>query len=136
MTKEEWNEAESRLSTIYGIVKMKIDGYDVTISYVKESPTKFCLAVYVDGYIKGEWIANDCDIRRRFYRCYEKQLFNSKQKKDMFKGFTKRQRERFERENHNMMYYTVYSPYFGSFRTLKAHLIKNNKSIELVKEGT
>lgn len=113
---------------------MKIDGYNVAIAYVKETPTKFCLAVYVDGYIKGEWITNDCDIRRRFYRCYEKSLFNSKEKKEIFKGFTKRERDRLERENHDRMYYTVYTPYFGSFRTLKAHLIKNNKSIELIKE--
>lgn len=135
MTAEQWKKAENMLSTVLGVVKMKVDGYDITIQYAREKPTKYLLAVYVNGYIKGEWVTQDCEIRRKFYYCGEKQFFSAKEKKKIFAGFTKREQARFEKENHDRLYYKYYTPYFGSFRTLKAHLIKNNKSIELVEEN-
>lgn len=135
MTAEQWKTAEGMLSTILGYVKMKVDGYDITIQYAKEKPTKYCLAVYVNGYIKGEWLTQDCEIRRKFYYCGERQLLNAKEKKEIFAGLTQRQRKQYEKENRNKLYYKYYTPYFGSFRTLKAHFIKNNKSIELVEEN-
>lgn len=135
MTNEEWKQVEEKLSSLLGVVKMKIDGYEITITYAKETPTKYVLAVYVYGYIKGEWAVTDCEIRRKFYCCSERQILTAKQKKEIFKGFSKRERERFEREYRDKLYCKYYYPYFNSFRTLKAHFIKNNKSIELITEG-
>ena len=135
MTAEQWKKAENMLSTVLGVVKMKVDGYNITICYAREKPTKYLLAVYVNGEIRGEWLTTDCEIRRKFYYCGEKQFFSAKEKKKIFADFTKREQARFEKENHDRLYYKYYTPYFGSFRTLKAHFIKNNKSIELVEEN-
>ena len=66
------------MSSPYGSVNLKIDGYDITIMCVVEKPLHYCLAVYVDGKIKGEWISQDCEIRRKFY---QKHTLDSKQKK-------------------------------------------------------
>lgn len=63
MTPEEWKKVEDALSSPYGRVEFKIDGYDITIMCVVEKPLHYCLAVYVDGKIKGEWISQDCEIR-------------------------------------------------------------------------
>jgi hypothetical protein len=50
---------EDALSSPYGIVEFKIDGYGITIMCVVEKPLHYCLAVYVDGKIKVEWISQD-----------------------------------------------------------------------------
>ena len=78
MTPEDWKNVEDALSSPYGSVNLKIDGYDITIMCVVEKPLHYCLAVYVDGKIKGEWISQDCEIRRKFY---QKHTLDSKQKK-------------------------------------------------------
>lgn len=56
MTKEDWEKVEKELSSIFGRAKLMIDGYEITICYVQETVTKYCLAVYVDGKIRGEWL--------------------------------------------------------------------------------
>ena len=134
MTAEDWKDAEKMLSTILGHIKLRIDGYNVSIGYVKETPTKYCLAVYIDGVFKSEWLINDCEIRKRFCRKIKKQVLSSKEKSKLINEIGKKAFELFCKENPNKLYYTYYEPYFGSFRTLKAHLIKNNLSIELVRE--
>ena len=81
MTPEDWKNVEDALSSPYGSVNLKIDGYDITIMCVVEKPLHYCLAVYVDGKIKGEWISQDCEIRRKFYQKHTSSLLDSKQKK-------------------------------------------------------
>ena len=48
MTPEDWKNVEDALSSPYGSVNLKIDGYDITIMCVVEKPLHYCLAVYVD----------------------------------------------------------------------------------------
>ena len=87
---------------------------------------KLVLMVYVDGYFRGKWLTEDCDIRRRFYYCSKRSLLTAKEKKRLQRE-KKAIREKIQKE----MEYMTFSPYFGSFRTLKSHLVKNNQSIEL-----
>lgn len=128
MTKEEWAKAENALSTIYGHVNLKIDGYNVSVGFVKETATKYCLAVYIDGTFKMKWCIDDCDIRRRFCCKHKKAVVK---KAEYIKAFGKRTYNRLIKENPEYFYSVYYTPYFGSFKTLKNHLIKNNQSIEL-----
>lgn len=132
MTNDQWKKAEQMLIPPFGHVKLLIDGYNISVRTVRTSSTKYSYMVYVDGEFKGEWLFEDCEIRRRF--CYEvkKNTLTGKAKNDFIKEFGKREYNRFIKDNHDKMYYTYYVPYFGSFRTLKSHLIKNNTSIELV----
>lgn len=128
MTKEDWAIAENKLSNIYGHVKFIIDGYNVSVGYVKETPTKYCLAVYIDGIFKAKWCFEDCEIRRRFCNRCKKTVVK---KSEFIKKFGKREYERFSKENPEYFSAEYYTPYFGSFRTLKNHFEKNNRSIEL-----
>ena len=133
MTKEEWKEVESNLSSPYGRAKFKIDGYtvDVVVEKEEQNSLKYVLAVFVDGAIKGKWLVNDCDIRRKFYNKHTKSSLPANYKNTSeFKRLSKKSREEIIR----LSTYEFYSPYFSSFKTLKAHLIKNNTSIELIKE--
>ena len=133
MTAEEWKDVEISLTSPFGRAKFKIDGYTVDVVVEKESPKslKYVLAVFVDGAIKGKWLVNDCDIRRKFYnKRTESRLTNNYKNSYKFKSLSKKVREEIIRTST----YEYYSPYFKSFRTLKNHFIKNNTSIELRKE--
>lgn len=127
MTAEDWKEVETRLSIPYSSVKLKIDGYDVTIGHAVEKPLKYCLAIYIDGIFKTKWVLEDCEIRRRFCSKHTKSLLTAKEKKALM-----RQRKALREQIMKDMTFEWYSPYWSSFRSLKSHLIKNNKSIELV----
>lgn len=131
MTDEEWKIAEDKLSGLYGYVRLKIDGYNVTVEKRQMNEMQFCLAVFIDGTFKMKWALEDCEIRRRFCREVKKRTFTSRSKADFVKAVGKKAAKQFEKENSHLLYSTYYEPFFGSFRTLKAHLIRNNDSIEL-----
>lgn len=125
MTADDWKNAEEKLNRYYA-VRLSIDNYDVTLRIV---PNGMCLeiAVYVNGCINLSDIVNDTDIRRRFYQKHIKSILTAKDKK-LMRGISKAKRKEIE-ENSK---FSWYEPYWQSFRTLKRHLINNNKSIELV----
>lgn len=131
MTATDWEKVENKLSYPFGGVKLRIDGHDISVMVEKESPKslKYVLAVYVDGYIKGEWLVNDCEIRRKFYCKRTKTLLpKGFRKSPILKRMKKKEQEEWIKE-HVCEYYI---PYFSSFKMLKAHLTKNNDSIELI----
>lgn len=132
MTDEQWKKVENEIKGLYFSIKLKVDGYDICLQPVRKSDLKYCIAVYVNGSIKGEWVMNDCEIRTKFYNCRTKCLFNKKGVDEILKGLRKKERERVEKECKEKYTYKYYDPYFYSFKTLKTHFIKNNTSIELI----
>lgn len=133
MTETDWKKVEEKLDYPFGRVKLLIDGYTVDVVPAKEKKNslKYVLAVYVDGYIKGEWAAKDCEIRRKFYCKHTRSLMSAKDKNSPeFKRMKKADRERII----EMSRYDWYEPYFSSVRAFKAHIIKNNDSIELIEK--
>ena len=80
MTDEQWKQVESRLSRPFGSVKMQIDGYKITVVVEPLKGMKLVLMVYVDGYFRGKWLTEDCDIRRRFYYCSKRSLLTTKER--------------------------------------------------------
>lgn len=129
MTVEEWKKVETELSSPFGYVKLKIDGYNVTIETLLVKPLHYKLFVYIDGKFKMKWCIEDCEERRRFCFKSKKSLLTAQDNKKL-KRESKAVREEVEKR---MTIYTYY-PMFNSFRTLKSHLIKNNVSIELAEE--
>ena len=127
MTKEEWEQAEKSLFWSYGRVEMKIDGYDVTIVVEPLKALKNVLVVYMNGELKGKWLSEDCEERRRFFQKHTKNLLSRKEQKRLARE------KKAVRETVGKTTYEWYSPYWTSFRSLKSHLIKNNKRIELIK---
>lgn len=122
MTKEEWKQAEEKLNSAFSRVDLLVDGYAVTIRKEPCDKMRLGLTVYVDGTIKGEWVVQDCEIRRKFYYCSERSLLTAKERKAVREAVLARAS------------YQVFSPVFYSFRTLKSHFLKQNTSIELCKE--
>lgn len=134
MTEADWKKAEDALGNIYGHVNLLIDGYNVTVEYAKASNMKYDLVVFIDGVFKMKWCLEDCDIRRRFCRLVKKRTGTRKSREEFIKAVGKRAAAKFEKENEDLLCMKYYVPWFGSFRTLKSHLIKNNTSIELAEK--
>ena len=129
MTVEEWKKVETELSSPFGYVKLKIDGYNVTIETLPDRPLHYVLVVYIDGEFKMKWCIEDCEERRRFCFKRKKSLLTAQDKKKL-----KRERKAVREEVERQMTIYTYYPIFNSFRTLKSHLMKNNTSIELAEE--
>ena len=81
MTKEEWKQAEEKLNSAFSRVDLLVDGYKITVVVEPLKGMKLVLMVYVDGYFRGKWLTEDCDIRRRFYYCSKRSLLTTKEKK-------------------------------------------------------
>lgn len=127
MTDEQWKDVEKKLVPPFGRVELEIDGYKVAIVAGLVDKMKYGFVVYVNGFIRAEWSMNDCEIRRRFYYESKKSLLKGSEKAKIEKMRKSVREEILQRTK-----YSVYLPYWGSFSRLKAHLIKNNQSIELV----
>ncbi|SFH21635.1 hypothetical protein SAMN05660649_04286 [Desulfotomaculum arcticum] len=129
MTNEDWKEVEQQLQSIFSHVELKCDGYKVALVLKRLSQMKNGIIVYVNGIFEYKWLLDDCEERRRFCCPVKKSVYNQKHKAAM-KKISKRLRGLQDPEAK----YTYYLPYWSSFRSLKSHLIKNNSSIELIRE--
>jgi hypothetical protein len=127
MTKAEWEQIEKALQIPWGQVELLCDDYKLTLQTHRDKMS-LVIMTYVNGHFKGTWMGEDCEERRRFLRPKVTKVF----KESFFKGFTKKELKYIRAKYDKTV--TTYLPYWGSFRALKAHLIKNNTSIVLAPE--
>lgn len=132
MTNEDWKYVEDTLLHVGSAVYLKIDDYSVTLMVEPYKKLQNCIAVYVNGEIKTDWILNDCQIRRKFYQRHTKCLVKIDRKKlEKASKNVKKMVNEYKKEH----IYEYFEPYWMKFSTLKRHFIKNNASIKLF-EGT
>ena len=75
MTAEEWKKVDEALASVWSpCVHLKIDGYKVSLNLTQKSRFQNAILVYVNDELRGKWLAEDCEIRRRFYCCKSGQL--------------------------------------------------------------
>lgn len=86
INKEQWAEIENRLSGVFGQVELLCDGYKITAA-IERIKMKLVVSIYVDGFIKGEWIFNDgnSEIPRKFYKEVKRFVFHAKYRALMVK---------------------------------------------------
>ena len=157
MTKEEWKQAEEALTHFFHPVELKVDGYDITLILERVGVYQNKIMVYIGGEFRGQWMAEDCDERRRFLHGFElhrgahdgmvghgdagvardavgqerkHSILSGKQMAEFERLPKRRQKEL--REKYPMQY-SCFTPQWSSFRALKKHFCANNQSIELVK---
>lgn len=133
MTPEDWKKVESELRLPFGRATLLVDGYELTLQVKEHKPLRFVICVYVNGWMKGEWLLNDCEERRRFMRPKKCALYTPAQRAKLTKGFTKRQVAKYFADVDKK--FDVFMPYWSSASSLKRHLVANNRSIELQKCG-
>lgn len=135
ITKEQWVQIECELSHAYGSVKLKCDGYEVSLQVSRVDTLKYGIMVYVNGYFHGKWIVEDCEERRRFLRPIECFLWNAKMRADLLKiyGGKRAPKKEVERINQKI---ASYISYWTSVKSLRRHLEKNNRELEVVAVGS
>lgn len=116
LSEEQWEKVEWEPRTV-----LLIDGYKVTIR-LERNKMRFYYFIYVNGDLK--FYLEDYEERRRFCQRHQHFMFSGKNREKVTKTQIKKW--------HLDKKIDHYTPYWSSFAPLKRHLIKNNKSIELV----
>lgn len=116
MTGEEWKIVEEDLKIIGNPVKLTIDNYDITLSLGQISTYKNGIFIYINGYIKGIWLANECEERKRFLQKHEHNLYDNKTNRQISRLSKKK---RTELGLDDKLKYVSYTSYWTSFKQLK-----------------
>lgn len=102
MTKEEWKQAEEALTHFFHPVELKVDGYDITLILERVSVYQNKIMVYIGGEFRGQWMAEDCEVRRRFLQEQRHNILSGKQRAEFERLPKRRQKEL--REKYPMQY--------------------------------
>lgn len=131
-TERQWAWIERLLSSPYMQVDMGIDGYKVSLLTQPTRPLEFAIMVYINDCFKGEWISNDCEERRRFFRRSTVSVWSGAQRK-AFKTMSKQTLRSMGVDPDEKA--VAYTPYWPSFGPLWRHLLKHNRNIMLLAPG-
>ena len=128
MTAEQWKQVDGKLQSVLSpIVKLLIDGYEVSLALRQVSQFRNAIVVYVNGEFRGKWLTEDCEERRRFFPCKKRCLTNTNELKKM--GIrSKKEIQKFK----EMAICNAYSSAWTNFKAMKKHFETNNKSIEIL----
>ena len=127
-----WAEIEKQLASPFGKVKLRIDGYDVTLQVGSIAPRKQVICVFVNGWFRGEWllIEKDTEEGRRFFQTVTKRLWSDKELKVWKRIDSKAdyEKKRAAVSAHRRSYWT-------SVTLMRRHFQKHNTDIQLVSIG-
>ena len=128
MTAEQWKQVDGKLQSVLSpVVKLKIDGYEVSLALRQVSQFRNAIVVYVNGEFRGKWLTEDCEERRRFFPCKKRCLTNTNELKKM--GIrSKKEIQKYQ----DMATCNAYSSAWTSYKAMKKHFEMNNKSIEIL----
>lgn len=137
LTKEQWKEIEEQLSSSYGRVELRCDGYEITADMQKLKNLRYCIAVYVDGVIKGEWMKGEHVIPLKFHREKKIFLYPEKMRSDAEKKLANRRLDKVLRGfyEERLRHISFWDPYWTSPSAFCRHIRKTCQSIEIVKVG-
>lgn len=132
ITKDQWTALEQELSSVFGRVELAVDGHAVTLE-VQKHKMRLVIAVFVGGWMRGEWLSKKTEEATRFCRPVQFSLFSPSRKKSIASGFSKTAiKKHFPDFDKKCVYY---SSCWLSFSSMKRHLIKNNTLISVVRIG-
>lgn len=131
MTKEEWELVRRNVERgLGGKAYLRIDGYEITLMMEPIDHYRNAIAVYVDGKIKGEWLLQKDELGKEICRRFFQPHTTTP---SIAKGIKLSKKQKAElKEKYG---YTYYEPWWTSFGRLKAHLVRNNKNITIIKKG-
>lgn len=139
ISKEQWAEIESKLSGVLGRVELLCDGYKIT-AVIEKNKMKLVVSVYVDGFIKGDWIFNegDSEIPRKFHQEKKRFVMSAHYrawaiKQSKSKIWSKEERAKYAAEVNQTR--SHYWPHWPNAKAFCRHIRKTCTSIEIVKIG-
>lgn len=134
-TKEQWAEIEKQLSGYFGRVELRCDGYQVVASIAPVAKLRQGIVVYVDGWIKGEWIKGEAEEAKKFHREMKRFLYPASKREEA----KKKLKSRYLHATLRNWYAGVaegsvstWAPYWTSAKAFTRHLRKTCTDIEVV----
>ncbi len=128
MTKEDWQKLKDWWGcTFYTSFYLECDGHKISLSN-EVYKMKVIIALYVDGWVKGEWLKKDHPIGSKFYPLIRKGLYTSKELKANQKVFGKKS------EHAHQKYYEYVGMNWTSFAAFKKQLLSTCKEIKIIEE--
>jgi hypothetical protein len=127
---DKWQEIENRLSGVFGSVKAAAGGHEISLEKQVDKE-RLIVAVYVDGWIRGEWTRATADgepefLQARFWRPYRARPWKLSQYKNLKKAFGKKKADEM-----TALKTCAFMPYWNTPKSLVRHLKKNFPDLEL-----
>lgn len=135
ITKEQWLAIEKELSGYFGGVELLCDGYKVTAYIEPIGKMRQGIAVYVNGFIRGEWMKGEADEARKFHREMKRFLYPASQREEAKKKLKSRRLHATLRDWYAGVAersVSTWAPYWTSVAAFTRHLRKTCTDIELV----
>jgi hypothetical protein len=135
ITKATWTAIEQRLSNPYGRVELLADGYRIAVNVERYKALSWKLVVYINGEIKFEWLREDSEETRKFWRRRERFLHQKKYRDDMKKWL--KSRDEWKRDMAQKAHATlvVWDPAWPNAKVFCRHIRKTCTDIRLIKTG-
>jgi hypothetical protein len=133
MKREDWKEIEDKLRFPGARARLKVDGRDVSL-VVGTDKMKMVIQVYVDGWVKGEWMDAKKPCPEQAYMARHERYVWPKKDRDEGAKYAKRFGKREAKKCFGDMEkkFVYFSSIFPSVRAVRTHYEKTFKSIELV----
>lgn len=130
LSKEQKDEAISKLSNPYGSVALICDGYFVTLQVQRFKGMNYRVMTYVNGVFNGLWMSGENEVpEQKFIRKSVRPVFSAKFKRDMEKVVGKRH---VAKDPSYSKTFTVYFPDWASGKAAMNHLCKVCDSVQFV----
>lgn len=135
LTKDQWTAIEKQLAGYFGRVELRCDGYLVTAAIEPIGKLKQGIVVYVNGWVKGEWMIGEAEEAKKFHREMKRYLYSASKRAE---ARTKLKSRRLHAELRGWYagvaekYITTWSPYWTDARAFTRHLRKTCTEIELI----
>lgn len=129
MTKEDWQKLRGwwDSDSIYSSFKLQCDEHEVSLHF-EVYKKKINVIIYVDGWLKGEWLNLDNPIGQKFLQRHKKAYYTAKELKKYAKVFGKKH------ELAQQKYYEWVSVSWSSFSAFKKHISTTCKDIKIIEE--
>jgi hypothetical protein len=137
-TKDQWAEIEQQLSGFFGRVELLCDGYKINAEVKSIAPMRQGIVVYVNGYVRGEWMKGEAEEARKFHREMKRFLYSAKQREKLKtdaknRCLTADWRKRFR--DMATASVSTWAPYWTNAKAFTRHLRKTCTDISVVKIG-
>ncbi|XDF79243.1 hypothetical protein AAFX60_018975 [Aliivibrio fischeri] len=134
ISKEMWKKLEEEMSHMFVNVVFSYQGYEITVTRVREGESKTCLGIYIDDVMKGAWLLDKTEDKPSIMKevCCTKQRhhYSPSRAKKLIKQFGKRRVLEIVPDIHDKYEYLM--PYFSKASVL-CRQYKKLEGIELVK---
>lgn len=138
ITKDQWADIERQLSGFLGRVELRCDGYEVVAAVKPVASLQMGIVVYVNGWIRGQWMNGETEEPRKFHREIKRYVWSAKSRAEAAKKMKSRHvsaelREIYRRRTTASV--STWAPYWTNAKAFANRLRKTCTDISVVKIG-